>query len=244
MGSGENCVWYDDVPKGNDVYFYPIENELRIINKVKGGNENEVKKSFDVIYEENFIRRKLSTDMCQQLLTEIRGTVIKLLEYNKNINSSILKEIEMKIIKSDFFNDLYKEYNFLMSSCISICKIVNEQKNSYNSQLAVRIMEYINSTYMDKDICLLSVAEKFNFSETYLSHFFKEQTGENFFHYIENLRQQNAQKLLSQTTLSIDKIAESVGYSSSDTFRKAFSRSMGMNPASYRSLMKDRTLFS
>jgi len=244
MDCNEKAVWYEDLPKDNEAYYYPIDTELRIINKVKAGCEDEVKKSFDVIYEENFIKRKLSYAMRQQLLTEIRGTVIKLFETIKTCDSDLIKGIELKIEKLDFSKDIYYAYNYLKESCLNICKVVNERKKSFNYQLAGKIMDYINASYMNQDICLISVAEKFKLSETYLSHFFKEQTGENFFHYIEKLRQQEAQKLLSQTSLSIDKIAECVGYSSSDTFRKAFNRFSGMNPVSYRSLMKDRAILS
>lgn len=239
-GSGDRAVWYDRVPKGNDIYSYTIEMELRLMNKVKSGSEEEVEKTFELLYEENFIKRKLSADMQRQLVTEIYGTVVKLLDEIRISEKEKLKDIEEKLRKFDSGKNMDKVFNYLMQSCLSISTIVNEQKKSYNARLVNSIMDYIGSAYMEKDICLFSVAEKFQVSETYLSHLFKEHSGENFFNYLENLRQKNARKLLEETGLSVDEIAKRSGYNSSDTFRKAFKRFFGVSPASFRNSAREK----
>lgn len=234
IGSSEKAVWYDRVPKRNDNYCYTIEMELRLMNKVKAGSESEVRKNFEILYEENFIKRKLSITMLQQLMTEIHGTVIKLLEEVRINDKEVFEGIKDAVKKFDPSKSINKTYGSLMQFCLDICNVANDQKKSYNSNLTNSIISHINSSYMDQDICLTGVAEKFQISETYLSHFFKEQTGENFFNYLEGIRQKTAQKLLTQTNLSVDEVAKRVGYSNSDTFRKAFKRFYGMSPVNYR----------
>jgi len=71
-------------------------------------------------------------------------------------------------------------------------------------------------------------------SEVYLSQFFKEQSGETFSSYLERIRMEKAVELLLTSEQSIQVIAEKVGYSTSNTFGRAFKRIYGMSALSYR----------
>jgi transcriptional regulator GlxA family with amidase domain len=53
--------------------------------------------------------------------------------------------------------------------------------------------------------------------------------------FVEDLRLSEAQKRLSSTrTMTIDGVAASVGFRSTDAFRRAFERRFGISPTNYR----------
>jgi two-component system response regulator YesN len=231
----KRAIFYSSITKGNEHFiYYPVEVESKLINMVRAGNEHEVKSIVTTIYNENFIKRQLPIEMLNLVISELKSTLIKILDYvnidNKDELNNVVKRVNKTIESNstnDFLSNILKEY-------LVLCNIVEGQKKSHNTDLVESIIKHLDDSYTDPNICLISVAEKFKLNETYLSNFFKEQTGENFSQYLENIRMRDAKNLLSQTTLPVWKIAKKIGYNSSDTFRKAFKRAFNMNPINYR----------
>jgi AraC-like DNA-binding protein len=83
---------------------------------------------------------------------------------------------------------------------------------------------------------LLSIAEAFGVNASILSTSFKQQTGKNLSTYLENLRIQEAQRLLRTTNMTINRISQEVGYQSANSFCRAFRRSTGHNASSFKSM--------
>ena len=129
-------------------------------------------------------------------------------------------------------------------SCLNAyCKTSLEfdvHKNSHKNSLKEQIVDFIDNNYCNADLSLTLLAGKYDISEVYLSTFFKEQTGENFYTYLQNLRLHEAIKLLEQTSLSVAEISSSVGYSSYNTFSKTFKRVEGMSATDFRLANQNR----
>ena len=115
-----------------------------------------------------------------------------------------------------------------------ICSAVNCKKNSHNRALADRIKHFINENYSDPQLSLALVALEFSLSESYVSHFFVEQTGEQYSRYVEIVRMTSARALLESSGSRIEDIAYAVGYTSVHGFRRAFKRVVGRAPLDYR----------
>nr|WP_275950535.1 helix-turn-helix transcriptional regulator [Clostridium sp. MCC353] len=81
---------------------------------------------------------------------------------------------------------------------------------------------------------MVTLAEHFNLSESYLSGFMKEHLKVNFSAYLQNLRLSKACSMLENSQKNIDFIASECGYSSSHVFRRAFKRQYGVTPVQYR----------
>ena len=108
-------------------------------------------------------------------------------------------------------------------------KKLNEVQQSIDEVTA-----YIDGHYMDADLSLAGVADRFHMSESYLSCLFKAQTGTNFFSYVEDLRIARAKTLLRETNLKINEIAQQSGYASANSFCRAFKRNTGESATNYR----------
>ena len=87
-----------------------------------------------------------------------------------------------------------------------------------------------------KDLTLAEVAEYLHFSEPYTSRYIRKETGYTFRMILLILRMEAAAKLLRETDLTVDQIAEEVGLSGKTNFYKQFQSFYGTSPAKYRVL--------
>ncbi|MCR5721603.1 MAG: response regulator [Lachnospiraceae bacterium] len=95
------------------------------------------------------------------------------------------------------------------------------------------VVSEIRDHYME-DISLTSLAAKYNLSMARLSEMIKEHLKVNFSDYIASLRIQRAKELLRDESLSIQEIAEIVGYNDYFYFTKVFKKVEGISPSKYR----------
>ncbi len=98
------------------------------------------------------------------------------------------------------------------------------------------VISEIREHYME-DISLTSLSTKYNISMGHLSKMIKESLSVNFSDYIASLRIQRAKELLRDDRLSIQEIAEIVGYNDYFYFTKVFKRVEGISPSKYRKSM-------
>jgi two-component system response regulator YesN len=226
---------YDEIPKDDDGYYYPIEIEQRMINLVKSGNEKEVRKLFEDIYKENTWERHMSSNTMKLLIFDISATGYKLIHDVFQLNG---KEEDLAyrdfIERVSSFQAFQEAFVYITDTLANLCRYVNTQKKSRNVDLKDRIISYLHMNYSDGNLCLANVAEHFSISEVYLSQFFKEQVGENFSSYMERIRMNHACKLLLKENLTVDDIAKQVGYHNTNTFYKAFKRMEGISPGTFR----------
>ena len=78
------------------------------------------------------------------------------------------------------------------------------------------------------------IADAFGISESYLSSFFRGQTGECLSAAIHRIRFGEAVRLLRETDDSVGAVAEQCGYVNASSFRRAFKRWNGLSPSEYR----------
>lgn len=237
-GNDNWLLWYADIPKQGEGYYYSMELENRLMNAAKAGDLAEVKRHLRLVWEENFEKRALSSEMVHLLAWEIRGTLVKLkyqLEPGVQFDEAIDNLMATTQMLGGFFERIEEIYE-------NICDFVDNQKRSHNIQLKNKMIEFIDQAYQEPSLSLSSVASKFGMTESYISQFFKEQAGENFSSYLEKIRMSHACELLSQSELSIGEIALQSGYYSDQVFRRAFKRYHGMTPNEFRLIHRAKDL--
>lgn len=96
-----------------------------------------------------------------------------------------------------------------------------------------RIVAYINEHFAE-DLSLKTLARQFYMNPAYLSQYFKNKTGMNYYAYLSHLRVERAKQLLLTTEMSISEIAAKVGCADYRTFTKRFHKAEGQTPSEYR----------
>jgi transcriptional regulator GlxA family with amidase domain len=74
--------------------------------------------------------------------------------------------------------------------------------------------------------------------ERSLKRRFKAATGSTLIACLQNLRVEEAKRLLESEEISFDRIAGSVGYENFAFFRRLFKRSTGLTPGEYRRMFR------
>ncbi|MCD8082159.1 MAG: response regulator [Clostridiales bacterium] len=116
--------------------------------------------------------------------------------------------------------------------CCDICCDLAGSEKKYSPSIR-QAMDYCGVHYAEK-VSLEAVAAYVHLNRTYFSHLFHKETGTPFRDYLEQIRIQNACRLLSGSALSMSEIAEQVGFANQNYFTKVFKNTMGVTPSQYR----------
>jgi two-component system response regulator YesN len=223
-----NVIWYSEIPKDSGFYYYPVDVELRLIGLVKSGDTSNVKKALENIYMENFEKRQLSSEMLQQLIYSMKGTVTRGLgsmSYNQNVREAI--------------EDLYRAstideiFNCVIRANVDISIAMNDLKIKSQNNIKEIVVEYVEKHYNQSELTLEKLADSLGHSESFMYQFFKDNFGESFADYLESRRIGLACECLAETGVIVKNVASKVGYNSDNSFRRAFKRIVGVSPSQY-----------
>ena len=121
-----------------------------------------------------------------------------------------------------FLIDLMNQYNENMSNMDSIGRSVLD------------IEKYIRENF-NKNISITDIAEKVFVTPNYLSYLYKSRTGKTINQYIQDLRMEEARRLLSESHLKIGSIARQLGFANQTYFTRLFTKTHRETPSQYRS---------
>lgn len=96
-----------------------------------------------------------------------------------------------------------------------------------------KVAQYMHQNFR-LPITLHEAAQMACLEDTYFSKQFKALTGFGFLDYLNQIRLQEAQRLLRSTDLSLGDISELCGFSGSNYFGDVFRRYIGLSPTAYR----------
>ncbi|MBM9467965.1 GlxA family transcriptional regulator [Nakamurella leprariae] len=88
--------------------------------------------------------------------------------------------------------------------------------------------------HLDDDLSVTALAERMPMSPRNFARLFLSETGTSPGRYVERVRVEAAQRMLTDTRDNVDLIARSCGWGSSEAMRRAFTRTLGESPAGYR----------
>lgn len=147
-------------------------------------------------------------------------------------------------IKFDTFSEVYYETIYLCRSCsyhenetlinANIEKLLTVYEESANDISIGRIEKIIQDSFENPDFSITDLANTFHVSAAYMSFLFKKEKNVGFAEYLWKLRLNKAQKLLTDTDMSIESVSAAVGYLNVSSFRRKFKQDMGVTPLQYR----------
>ena len=111
-----------------------------------------------------------------------------------------------------------------------------EQKSlrSVRSDNFDAIRSYVDTHFLDVDITVRGIAERFFISERSLCRLFRRRVQMSPIEYIEYSRVEYAKFLLLAEHSSVEHITSLLGYQNSAQFRKLFARFTGTSPSAWR----------
>jgi AraC-like DNA-binding protein len=157
--------------------------------------------------------------------SQVMNEIYKSGEFAELLIKSYLYEIVIKAYR-DFCSDW--EYKYELS-----------QKLDGNQSIVYNVISYIDNN-IDSIDELKQIAKLLGYSYSYLSHVFSEETGLTLQTYLVQKKIEKAAELLNSNELTIAMIAERLQYQSVHSFGKAFKKIMGVSPAKYQQLQRQK----
>jgi AraC-like DNA-binding protein len=195
-------IFHNDIDK-ETVIGYSEDPEK---NKAKNNIENEAKKIYTRLINENNISVTITGSIAESLKEISRAyyEAFEALKYTKKINDSNVQ--------------WFGSYNF--------------DNKGQDSALMKNIVLYLDQNFTNSQISLFGVADHFGITEHYLSRLFKEKQGINFSKYIEQQRMNYVRILLSKGEKAVN-AGKLSGYNSYGVFSRAYRRYFGKSPSNF-----------
>lgn len=139
-----------------------------------------------------------------------------------------------------FLIDIFKAKSFdEISKTIwdyyNIMFIYLEESNTCEAERSVqKALDYIKTNYSNPELIFKEVADAVNLSTSYLSALMKKYGNINYNLYLNEVRIENAKKLLISPDVKSYEVAFRVGFNSSQYFSSCFKKNIGITPREYR----------
>lgn len=114
----------------------------------------------------------------------------------------------------------------------------DNRRGGLGPQAAEAVVAFIEKRYMEK-LSLEDLASFTGYNRTYLSSFFKTNTGLNFHEYLTRIRLKYSLSDLAYTDKPMTAIALDNGFPDLKTFANVFKANFHVTPSSYREMVKD-----
>lgn len=184
----------------------------------------------------------------------ISGQLFSYLQNSKGYSHIYIKYMQTKVIGLMFDRySLYSELNyqeivdklFTAGSLQELKEIIDHIFSIINKKTSLpskddtieKIIKFISENY-NQELSLESVSQEVHLASGYISHLFRQRTGQSFLQYLISFRMKKAAELLLETDMKVNQIATKTGYPNASYFIQTFKNTYGCTPAQYRERAK------
>jgi len=230
----EEIICFSEIKKSKcSDYHYSIDTEQKFINCIKTGDFEKTTAFLMEILANNLSERAFSAEMSKCLMFDLVSTIIKTAEDLSD--ASFLEELQP--IKSLSACKTVMEMKFKLADILKkVCTYYELNKTSKIFILCEKVKEYIAHNYLDLNLGVTMIGDKFDLTPSYISKLFKEQTLESLPDYINKIRIHKAMQLLKQESATVFDVAQKVGYCNSNVFIRAFKKYQGITPGRFKEM--------
>ena len=236
-----NVIFYEEIKeRQKTLYNYPSQLEEELILAMKAGNGDEAEQIILSI-RDHISDNCMAIEAIQCICFGIINSIMKTLN-DINIGTGQFLNNEDNVLYSKPFDTIDNLVERIISFCRTICDYINRQKESKNFELRDRIIDIVTNNYKDSSLSLESIADMLDMNPSYISRYFKDQTGYSLMQYLDMFRMNEVKKLLKYTDLPLQDILSQAGYIDKSSFYRKFKKREGVTPLQYRSMAKKRNI--
>ena len=213
--------------------------------------EGEHERSVTLICEAEFLRARFGSHL-SDLPTALENYIAtgKIASYNHRIamNTEAIDAARM-ILDTSLRGSLRRQYIearalellvLSLNACSEHERYADNPYHGINSRDIERMQKarlFLEQHY-DSPPTITALAREIGLNEAKLMHNFKQLFGQTIFDFTQNIKMDEAKRLLENTNKSITEIAFDVGYEYSSNFTTAFKRRFGVPPSVAREAFK------
>lgn len=221
-----------DLPPDSEIFFFPMELEMRFLKAFRNGNLEEFKAVYDEILIENFEKRKLSLTMLNHLTEIIRCLIIRSIKPTAG-EAAGTEDSRALILAVTRAASLEEMFSILEESMRKASTLAAQQEDPRLLKTKAFLSETIEAHYGEYSFTIRELSQYCSIPESRLYKDFKQYFGVTFSDYLEGIRINKACEFLVKDCLPVKTVTEKTGYQSDISFRRAFKRVMGVPPTKY-----------
>lgn len=230
----------DYVLEENHTVYYPFGLEQEIVEALRRGDEGAVMLRLEQFCQEvlDAVQRENDYYQCLlQLLGAIRSHMLR-------VGFNPFRQVD----NGTPYEQLYRLRDageilawFRDTTIRPFLQEMQQRDSRHDSRLQALVNSMIDKVRAEykNELSLDAFAEEHGVNNYTLSRIFRQETGENFIDYLTHVRLEASKKLLSDTDMPIQDIAESVGYRQTYYYR-IFKKTVGLTPSQYRTACAER----
>ncbi|MBE6883826.1 MAG: response regulator [Ruminococcaceae bacterium] len=234
VGGGQTIFFRDIVTRTSSAPTLPIIQREEIANAAASGNTIRLKTLMEQLRTTLLSRsavpsRTYVRNVCVGIISMAISNAMQL--DNRNVVGETGEPPYHRLFELNTLDDIlgYTE-TFLSGMATNTAANVHGR----HAEITARIKDIL-SQKMSTDISVEAIADEMYLSRGYISHVFKEHTGESINRYLTNERIKRAKLLLQDPSMKITSIAKAVGYDNPTYFSSIFRNEVGISPKEYRS---------
>lgn len=228
---GNSVNFYNDVKTRNEMILYPYAIEKKILVALKSGDEAGTRQALDEFGLYVLDMAPYNRGIIKYYFIQLYSSSLKcVFEINPDLVATLEFTHSLELMEMDTIPDML---GYLQQFYLVIFQYMSTKRNAKNQELSDAICNYIRAN-LSKDLSQDRIGELFGVSASHLRKVFKEEKGQTLKDFIQNVRLEQAKRLLENPNNKIADIAEKVGYLSSQSFARAFRQETGLTSGEYR----------
>ena len=216
-----------------EAYRYPIEEEARLQILVEQGDKEGAQELVNEIISYMYlIGGKSLREIVIRCADMVSMTSRYIIANGADMEQvfALTKSVADESGKAETIDALIMAMDKYIERCF---QLMDDFTMVRHADIIHKAMDYVRSHYNEK-ISLEDVANHVHISRTYLSSIFKQETGSSFSTFVNKIRVEKSQALLTETDVSLADVALSCGFESQSYYTRVFSSIVGMSPKKYR----------
>lgn len=211
---------------------YPIEKEKELLGLMRKGNTSTAKAVLNEILSSFFYEHGNNLSVIRVRMIELGSVMLH------SMLDMITDSEKIFLLGDHFIHDMpgisnQDELAYRMNELFENIMECRLPMGNETNRMISKAMDYIGK-HFSENITLQALAKEVSLNPSYLSRVFKQVTGKSFKEYLNNVRIEEAKRLIRYTDYPLLDIAIAVGYDSQSYFSQIFKKETGLTPNQFR----------
>lgn len=244
MGSGK-VIEYEEIKESSRQsipHTFSLEVEQRFIDCIKAQDFTHARKIMVDIIDDSFYKSLMPIQITKCLMFSMVNTMINAVKElsilcdKKFVDT--LNPVE-RLLECKTVEEIREQMDMILTT---VGAYIEDSSEKRGTVLWKEVIDYIENHYNETSLSVAMLAEHFDCNPSYLSNYFKGKTGAGILEFINRTRINKAKQLLRHSEMSLQEIAEKVGYYSSNTLIRIFKKLEGVTPGKFREKLEQLSL--
>ena len=219
--------------------YYPLSEEGRLMNAILS-NDMEAIGIFDSIIDSNLGQgHDLPPEELERFTFAVTASTLRVFQELKEEPESLIGErIDWNALSED--PDHIATLRKIRDILSKVCSATRKKEEEDYDNIITKMKDYIGTHY-NENIMLIDLSNEFNLTPKYCSQIFKKLSNDTFKNYLNQYRIDVARRKIAENPeIKISDLSAEVGFTSSTSFIRVFSKYVGTTPKGFADIIIKR----